>query len=204
MADSFGDITKLVDNGLGIVSEVVLHCVSVISLKILKFFKIFFIHLFELRPLLLSLSHKLVSHFLNVLMDSEVNDKFIRLWLLGTISDGSICDGFLKHSTHVVVSFLEFVETGNSVITDQVSHGNAVDLDAVRDRVEQVLSSFLVSLLDLSGEGVKIVRVLLPECFEVFIDSLTELLSSSLVITFHILNLSLTHEVEGDFDGGVD
>ena len=137
-------------------------------------------------------------------MDSEVNDKFIRLWLLGTFSDGSISDGCLKHSTHVVVSSFEVVELGNFIITDQVSHGNAVDLDAVRDRVEQVLSSFLVSLLYLSGEGVKIVEVLLPECFEVFFDSITELLSSSLVRTIHVLDLSRTHEVEGDFDGGVD
>ena len=136
-------------------------------------------------------------------MDSEVNDKFIRLWLLGTFSS-CFSDGFLKHSTHVVVSSFEVVELGNFIITDQVSHGNAVDLDAVRDRVEQVLSSFLVSLLYLSGEGVKIVEVLLPECFEVFFDSITELLSSSLVRTIHVLDLSRTHEVEGDFDGGVD
>ena len=104
----------------------------------------------------------------------------------------------MKHSVDVVVMLFEAVDSGNVVGADHLSDSHAVDLDAVSQGVEQVLSAGLVGLLSVSRELVQSLLVLADDPTESFSNAAEKILSLSLNRLLLFSDLSAFVEVDGD------
>ena len=95
------------------------------------------------------------------------------------------------------------MESGNVLITDHISDGYAVDLDSVSDRVEQVLSLLLLSVLHISREVVEHGLVRVEDPLEVCCELPEDDFAVRPNILLRLLDLSEIGEVDGDFDWGL-